>query len=39
MSSDLADMRSLQKAMLWVMGGLGSLAMVLITLGKALHWY
>ncbi|HVX90645.1 MAG TPA: hypothetical protein VHC20_03335 [Candidatus Paceibacterota bacterium] len=39
LSNDVADMRGLQKAMLWVIGGLGSLAMLLITAGKALHWF
>jgi hypothetical protein len=38
-SSDVADMRGLQKAMLWVVGGIGSVATILITTGKALHWF
>ena len=39
LSDDVAGMRGLQKAMLWVMGGVGSLATVLLTVGKALHWF
>ena len=35
----IADMRGLQKAMLWVIGGVGSLATILMTLGKTLHWF
>jgi uncharacterized coiled-coil DUF342 family protein len=35
----IAGMRGLQMALLWIVGGVGSLATVLITVGKALHWF
>ena len=35
LSDDLAEMRGMQKAMLWVVSGLGSLGFV----GKLLHWF
>jgi DNA anti-recombination protein RmuC len=38
-SDDVADMRGLQKATIWSIGGVGSLATILITMGNALHWF
>jgi chromosome segregation ATPase len=35
LSESVAGMRGMQKAMLWVMSGLGSLGIV----GKILHWF
>lgn len=35
LSNDVADMRGLQKAMIWVVGGLGSLGLV----GKIFNWF
>jgi len=35
LSDDVADMRGMQKAMVWIVGGLGSLGFV----GKVLHWF
>lgn len=39
LSSDVSDLRSLQKGMLWVIGGVGSLATILVTIGKVLRWF
>jgi uncharacterized coiled-coil DUF342 family protein len=39
LSDAVTGMRGLQKAMLWMIGGVGSLATILITMGKALHWF
>lgn len=39
LSDDLVDLRSLVKAILWMIGGVGSLATILMTIGKALHWF
>jgi hypothetical protein len=32
-------MRGLQKAILWVIGGVGTFASILFTAGKTLHWF
>ena len=42
MRADMAGLRGMQKAMLWVMGGTGgvvALAVGVATLGKMLHWF
>lgn len=39
LSDDVADIRAMQKAMIWVIGGVGTLASILFTAGKALHWF
>jgi outer membrane murein-binding lipoprotein Lpp len=39
LSEDVAGMRGLQKAILWVIGGVGTFASLLFTAAKALHWF
>ena len=39
--ADMAGLRGMQKAMLWMMGGTGGVALAvgLATLGKMFHWF
>lgn len=39
LKSDIADMRALQKAMIWMIGVIGSVATLLLAAGKALSWF
>jgi hypothetical protein len=39
LSGAVADLHGLQKAVLWMLGAVVSLAGLLITAGKALHWF
>jgi hypothetical protein len=38
MRDSLAEIRAFQKALLWVVGGLGTLVTLSITAAKAFHW-